>query len=391
MIIETANQLCEVVQYALQNKAYILPIINETELIHMAKENGLSGFIYTALNNKSTSPELKSALKKEHYIYFAQSTKQEEAIKDIKVTLSENKIRHIFLKGSVIRDLYPVPYMRSMGDIDIVVEKESMDLIHKIFEEKQYENIGNSEAHDRFKHPNGSDIEVHPRITRNTIGLETSLFDDTWICSFVEEGETYRLNPEFELTYLIYHAAKHFKSSGVGLRTLLDIGLYGRAYENSIDKETLLVMFEKANISKFSENMIKLQDSFFKLTTINNLYENESLSNEFIDFMTKYISVSGSHGTGDKFNNIIGRIVSSDVKYPKLDFLIKSLFPSLSVVSNHASFVKDRWYLYPIGWVVRLFNIVVLRRKTSFRKLQQLTIPKNYIDQSSSMFKELGL
>lgn len=391
MIVDTAMQLCDIVRYGLQNKLYVSPIMNEQELFSMAKENGLSGFIYTTLNNESTSSKLLSSLKKEHYLYIAQGTRQDQVLEDIKDILTTNNIRHIFLKGSTLRELYPKTYMRSMGDIDVLVDESNMKQIHSLFESQEYKNLYNSSAHDGFQHLNGSVIEIHPQITRKIEGHDVKLFIDSWANAFIEDGYTYKLQPEYELAYLMYHAAKHFKSSGVGLRTLLDIGLYAQAYEASIDKNLLLNMFAKTNLSTFAKNIFKLQFYYFQIPALKNLYDKETMSNEFKNFMTRYITISGVHGTGDGFNRTMVKMAQLGVKHPKIQYLLKSLFPSLSGISNQYSFVRNKWLLYPIGWFIRTFRLLTIRLKSSINKLRQTSISKTHLAKATEMLKELGL
>ena len=290
-----------------------------------------------------------------------------------------------------MRELYPMPYMRSMGDIDVLVDEKNMKLIHTLFKSQEYKKLYNSDAHDGFQHSNGSVIEIHPQITREIEGHEVQLFVNSWSKAIVEDGYTYILQPEYELTYLIYHAAKHFKSSGVGLRTLLDIGLYAKANEVFINKDLLLDMLAKTNFSIFAKNILKLQLYYFQIPALKDLYNNEPMSTEFMSFMTRYITISGVHGTGDKFNRTMVKIAQSDVKHPKIHFLLKSLFPSLSAISNQYSFVRNKWILYPIGWFIRTFRLLTIRLKSSINKLRQTSISKADLDIVTTMLKELGL
>ena len=64
-------------------------------------------------------------------------------------TLNEVKIPFIPLKGSVIRQYYPEPWMRTSCDIDVLVHEEAVDqtaqiIVEKLgytYEKKQYHDI----------------------------------------------------------------------------------------------------------------------------------------------------------------------------------------------------------------------------------------------------------
>ena len=56
----------------------------------------------------------------------------------LKVTalLEEENVKYIPLKGAVIKKLYPESWMRTCGDIDILVEKDKAEKVAKLLEEK---------------------------------------------------------------------------------------------------------------------------------------------------------------------------------------------------------------------------------------------------------------
>lgn len=387
MINKDIIQLCDIVKTALRNELYVESIHNPTELTKLAKENGLSGLIYPSLNHDKAPESLRKTLQKEHYIYIAQSTKQDALLQDIAIIFEQNDISYILLKGATLRHLYLEPYMRSMGDVDILVHAEDMEKIHTLLNQAKYENIYNSHAHDGFRHLNGCVIEVHPHITHPIKNHDNTLFNDSW--NYVKNN--HELQPEYELTYLLYHTVKHLLSSGIGLRTLLDIGIYVKHYKNEINIDTLNDMLKQTNLTTFAHRIMLLQQHYFELPNLFDNKDEKPLTDNFIQLMTKYIAISGVHGTGDEFNKMIPRLANTSKRFPRFRLFYRVLFPKVSTMKEHYPIVQKSIIFYPIGWILRVFRLLFTSRKSTIHKIHQTSIPKDQIKRINLMFEELGL
>lgn len=98
----------------------------------MAKENGLSGIIFSCLDKKFIDKDTYMLFQKDFYEYQQKDVFQLKAIEEVSQIFSVNSIEHIFLKGSVLKQIYPQTYMQCMGDIDILVKKDSMAKFHEV-------------------------------------------------------------------------------------------------------------------------------------------------------------------------------------------------------------------------------------------------------------------
>ncbi|MFW5865401.1 MAG: nucleotidyltransferase family protein [Candidatus Izemoplasmataceae bacterium] len=227
----TQNQLFNAVKAVLNEQSYHESIENPKEFFILSHENGLSGMIYSLLESKAFPENIYKAFEKDFYAYMAKDIKQLDLIKRLKDTLNNAKIKHIFLKGSHLKTLYPESYMRSMGDIDLLIEAKNIQTVKPVLEAIKFKRTLQSSAHDVYTFTNQLEVEVHPKITKEIDAKYDHFFKDAWLYAKKVNEYTYRLELEFELIYLLVHLIKHFHSSGVGLRSILDIGLFVSNYE----------------------------------------------------------------------------------------------------------------------------------------------------------------
>ncbi len=388
-MLDTAMLLCSIVRDTIVGQRFEGTPDNPALLFRMAKENGLSGTIYHTLCHSEDTTELCEKLRREHYVYVATAARQDEAMQDLRKLFDEAGIDHVFMKGSRLRNLYPAPHMRSMGDIDVLVRERNMDDVHQLLETHGYVNPVNSEAHDLFTHTNQVTIEVHPRISRNIDGGDHTLFDTAWDHAVPSRQHEHQLEIGYELVYLIYHMAKHFRSGGVGLRTFLDIGLYVEHYAQDIRWDTVRTYLDEIGYRRFAVTVLAMAQRYFGLPT--KLPEPIEWTEGTFELMTRYVALSGVHGTGERFNRALGRISSTAGEHPRWTHLRRMIFPSRQALRHRYRFLDRTVLLYPVAWTMRLIRVLFTNRRKSIQMMRQTAIPKQHIHRVAEMFEEIGL
>ena len=97
---------------------------DQNKFINILISQGLGGLASYQLYNKShlfLQPKLL------HHMFLQDvfmSVNQADLLKEMVAYFEEEKIPFICMKGSVVRDCYPEPSLRNMGDIDIVIHYE---------------------------------------------------------------------------------------------------------------------------------------------------------------------------------------------------------------------------------------------------------------------------
>ena len=192
-----------------------------------------------------------------------------------------NLINHkvIPLKGvDLIQRLYPNIAIRSMYDIDILVEKEyAWSTWYTIKESKQLsktiegKDVYKSSIHKKYNRS----VHLPPLYTKKyRIEIHYNLFQDNclyditkhvWLKSIFTEGNIYRLSNEMMLMHLCSHFYKHYICGTSYLRMLCDINELILKFENSIDWQEINIVCNNTDLK--NKLTIALSYCFFLLNT----------------------------------------------------------------------------------------------------------------------------
>jgi hypothetical protein len=384
--------LSEVSTLGLKKDIFKKSIEDEKGFYFLALENGLVGAIYHALQKEHISPILHEHLTKDYYAYLASDVKYQKAIKKLNTILNSNMIDHIFLKGAVLKDLYPESYMRAMGDIDILIKEKDLKRVQQLFKDEGILLAHKSDAHDLFIMYQEITVEIHPKLYKDFNPKYEVLLTQPWKYAIQKDLFEFRLKPEFEVVYLLYHLAKHLDSSGIGLRSVLDISVYVKTYENDIDVPLLNELLSSVDLKAFFTHILKINEIFFGYKGLNQFYLVETLKRERYDDMIDYISTSGIHGKGRAFNPFEARISSNQMKHKSFFiFLVFLAFPRYRDMKGMYP-VLEKWkILLPLTWIFRWFDLFVRRGKSTFKRILKLRVKKCDLERTKGILKDLGL
>ena len=91
---------------------------------------------------------------------------QKNALREISDALKGKNILFSTVKGMGIAELYPVPALRTMGDIDFIISPGDMKRAVGILREMGYKDTEEIYSHEWAGDRNGIHIEVHDEIVR---------------------------------------------------------------------------------------------------------------------------------------------------------------------------------------------------------------------------------
>lgn len=212
-----------------------------TALYRMAKQQSLTGVIYTAVARlaREQQPPLALAM---------QWASEAETIRGLNGLLNNEAARltRLFagagrrtaiLKGQANARLYPDPMSRQPGDIDIWVEggrKSVIGLLRKMglvdrLAQTSYEGKASASYHHVHLPPNekGVTVEVHFRPSSGNFNPITNRRLQRWVeqeirqTTTVQEGFSVP-SVKFALVMQLAHIQNHFHSGGIGLRQVCD-------------------------------------------------------------------------------------------------------------------------------------------------------------------------
>lgn len=175
--------------------------------------------------------------------------------------LSNAKIPHLIIKGTVLRNIYPMAQLRTSRDTDVIVRPS--DFFDALDVLKSTGFIVDLASHDVATVKVGSEIfELNTQL--ENINIQSKIyfstpFDDISDCS----GYTYKLKPAYHLLYIITHIAHHLKVGGAGIKMIMDIDVLIRNYPD-INIREFLELCDNIKIRKTSEALIALSKKWFK-------------------------------------------------------------------------------------------------------------------------------
>lgn len=355
------------VKASIANEVIAEPVSNSVDFYRIVFENGLVGLVYGAMKSNVLQENVFKRMEKDFFGYLKKDRDQMAIISEVTTRFVDNDIHYLLLKGSHLKKLYRESYQRGMGDFDVLVLKTDYEKAQKVLKQG-YELMSVSLGHTVFL-KNNVMVEVHPLIeTRGNSKFDPLLKDiDKYL---IKDNLQMQFKPEFELLYLIYHLEKHLKSGGIGLRSVLDIGIFLKAYEQNIDNELLNSLVDKLQVKTFVQTMIALNDYLFAIKSNLELMSNYEMDLKLMNDLTNHIVKVGVHGTGSNFNEFSVRVISEGKK-GRIRFLMSRLFPSVKEMKGFYPVLNKVIILIPFCYIARFFKIVIFRGRSNWRKLKQ--------------------
>ena len=90
----------------------------------LCNAHNLAPVVFSVIKDNNSLKENKTAyeaFKDAFYDGIVNYDMQKAVIDEIDELLTANKIKHIFFKGAQLKELYPTPELRLMGDIDVLI------------------------------------------------------------------------------------------------------------------------------------------------------------------------------------------------------------------------------------------------------------------------------
>lgn len=233
----------------------VCQIATKQDQMHMVayalKKQGLLGEDETARNLSST---LRWAL----YRHEMQMEEQ----KKIFVVLEEAEVDYLPLKGAVIRDFYPEAWMRTSGDIDILVREEEMERAKDILISKLNYRVTKKNFHDiAMRSPENRLLELHFKITENEEKIDRMLTKVWEYVSRVEGSHRMEMTNEYLIFHSYAHMLYHFINGGCGIRYVLDIWILEK--DLTFDATELEKLLETCGMCTFASYIRKLARVWF--------------------------------------------------------------------------------------------------------------------------------
>lgn len=214
---------------------------------------------YGLLLSGGLSCEQEARCRKEVYRILAYQERMKKEFAGICEVMEKAGLPYMPLKGAVIRDFYPEYWLRTSGDIDILVSDVEWAAELLVENGCLYRGKG---SHDiTLISPQGIPIELHFQLI-DTDPVAATLLEQVWQYSFCREGSCcYEMEPEMLYFYHIAHMAKHMLAGGCGIRYFADIWILQQSL--SLNPEKKQQMLRAGGLWAFAEQAEHLSQMWF--------------------------------------------------------------------------------------------------------------------------------
>ncbi|MCM1530217.1 MAG: nucleotidyltransferase family protein [Alistipes sp.] len=345
--------------------------IDYDKLFQMCQFHSLTSLVCTALESAGISNrsfiEAKSKAIRKNILLDAE-------MKRICNFFEQNRIWHMPLKGSVLKELYPKIGMRQMADIDILYDRSYQDSVLHFMKKSGYtvESIGKCH-HDTYIKPPVYNFEMHTSLIGRTADEQFCNYYSDIKKRLIKDAEkncAYHFTDEDFYVYMTVHEYKHYSGRGTGLRSLLDRFVFCEKKGKYLNWDYIAQQTDILGISEFERQSRELCVKLFNDTKC------ESLSDSEKD-MLEYYLFSGTYGTEKNMvNKRVKKLKEQAGCFSKFRYIWNRIFPSLEFYKKYFPFFYKNRLLLPVGWFFRLVRGVFFKRKAIRSELEHI---KNYV------------
>ena len=341
------------------------------------------------------------------------SVQLEEEVKMFADRMDQAGIPYAFFKGYELRGLYPDPELRTMGDVDVLVRDEDMEKTLQVLNGLGYTKEGEGSA--VWTCTNGTlSYEIHRRLAFGKYwnqvdqeGYFAKAFDrlqdepgprrgESGAVTGTVSGKSRRyFSLEDHFIFLCFHLAKHLNSTGAGIRMVMDIALFQKAYQEQMDWKYIWEECRKIRLDVFVKTLLQACREWFQVPSGAKTEKKEA--EEVLGQLASYIMTGGVFGF-ERDDSIRRLRKGIDDRTDHVSVLIRAkalwkiAFPQRKHMVYFMPAVEQHPALLPLAWIRRWRQGLLERRRmeAAFRGLDK---SKN-VDEARKQYrllKKIGL
>lgn len=268
----------------------------------------------------------------------------------------------LVVKGITCRSLYPKPDHRPSADEDLLIPPEQTALCHRVLTELGM-TAGEPEPESAWEIPyrrSGSPlyIELHKHLFAPGFGTDREFnrfFPDPFRSAVIQpcQGAALRtLDPGSHMTYLLFHAFKHFLHSGFGIRQVCDILLFARCHDGAIDWSRVRESCRSIRAEKFAAAIFAIGARHLGFEPLGPWDTAAADEEPLLEDVLR----AGVYGSADRsrlHSSTITLQAASAQKSPHKGILTAA-FPPAKQLEVRYPWLKKQPYLVPIAWADRM-------------------------------------
>ena len=350
------------------------------EVIKLASKHDIAHLIAYGMINDLQDEDIKQHLQQIVFRAVYRYERMNYEYKQVCDALEKAEIPFIPLKGAVIREYYPEPWMRTSCDIDVLINEENLQKAESILVDEYGYVFHGKGSHDiSLFSPTNVHIELHYDLVEAGRANDSSnVMKNVWVASTIRDGFCFlhEMSDEMFYFYHIAHMAKHFENGGCGIRPFIDLWILDEIQDADIEKRDKLL--QQGNLLKFANAARKLSRIWF--------------SNEPYDYISQqmedYILRGGVYGNNE--NRIT---VQQQKKGGRIKYALSKIFLPYDIIKFHYPILQKHKWLTPFMEVRRWFKLVFCghaKRTLNELKFNQ-TISADQADATKNFLENIGL
>ena len=294
--------------------------------------------------------------------------------------LEEAQLPFMPLKGSVLREFYPEPWMRTSCDADILVKQTDLEAAATVLKETLGYRFTGRSGHDlSFFSPGGIHIELHFDLVEDgRANASGEVLSRVWEDASPADGYRFWhvMSDRFFYFYHIAHMAKHFETGGCGIRPFIDLWLLDNVVKGDPSpRDTLL---QSGGLLRFATAARRLSRVWFDGEAA------DALSGR----MEGFLLYGGAYGS-------VGNRVALQKKEgsSQLRYLFSRVFvPYEKLKAYYPILEKHRW-LMPVMQVRRWFLLLKpdVYKRTKGEWIASSSMDSSDPNDAGSLLDALGL
>ena len=349
------------------------------ELYRISKKHDMAHVVGAALDCAGLLDDgnISRELAKQQLVAIYRYENIQYEIDNICATFNKANIPYIPLKGSVIRALYPEPWMRSSCDIDILVHENDLDAaVDTLKTNLGYKAEKTRDYHDiSLYSESGVHLELHFSIKENVPSLDRVLSRVWEYATPSGQGCRYNLTKDFFIYHAVAHDSYHFANGGCGIRALVD--LWYLTNDGGFDEEKVISLCRESGIERFYLAILELSQVWFGKRSHSDLSRR----------MENYILSGGTYGEIET-----GIALKQDARGGKIGYALSKIFVTYEHLRGMYPSLKRRTMM-PIYQVRRWIDSIAKGRLSRSAKSLKTnaTVDKSDFGEAIDLLRELDL
>ena len=315
----------------------------------------VSALAFSNLNKEILPDDVAAAWEENTYQIMMSNMQVDADHAKLHKILSSADIPYVILKGHISASYYPDPMLRSMGDVDFLINKTDVGKVDLLLRKNGFIPQPSNHECERAYHKGLSIWELHWEVN-GIPGGEVGRKIREYLSDIIEQAQPAELmNGEYQSPtpfhhglIMLLHVARHMVTGGIGLRHLCDWAVYveriGDDFPDLFEEK-----LKDVGLWRFAQLLTQLSVRYLGSSPQNWMGEPED---ELLNALKDDVFASGNFGAKDRNRADEAKFITSRKKGGVNDDsdLKQAILSANEIVRKHWNFADKVPILYPAGW-----------------------------------------